>query len=260
MSKKKRRLREDRKETPTPKNPPTKDTSPYVHQRDKLDWDLKVRGRDDLTEKQKGIIELISDKHTKIVFINGPAGTSKTWLAVYCGLTLLSQRRMSNIAYIRTVVESASKSLGTLPGSFDEKLDPYLMPLTDKIDEMIRKEDAKRLMSEHRIVGTPVGYLRGASMNAQYIIVEEAQNFTFKELVTALTRLGQYSKMVIIGDSAQADIHNSGFMDLFDLFNQPSDQEQGIHCISLNKNDIVRSGILRHIIEKIEYYNESQKS
>ncbi len=113
-------------------------------------------------------------------------------------------------------------------------------------------------MSEERARGLPVNYLRGASMNAQYIVVEEAQNYNIKELTTVLTRIGQYSKMVIIGDSAQSDINGmSGFMPLYDWFNQPSSQEQGIHCVSFTKDDIVRSGILRHIAERLEQYQES---
>ena len=234
------------------------DNSPFVHQRDKIDWSLSIRERGDLTDKQKQYRDLILDKKTKVVFINGPAGTSKTYLAIYCGLLLLNMRRVSHLTFVRTIAESASKSLGSLPGEANDKMSPYLMPLMDKLDELLPSGEVKRLMAEERARGMPVNYLRGASMNAQYIVVEEAQNYDIKELTTVLTRIGQYSKMIIIGDTMQSDINGrSGFLPLFDWFNQPSSQEQGIHCVSFTKDDIVRSGILRHIAEMLERYQET---
>lgn len=235
------------------------DTSPYVHQSDKLDWTLSVRGRNDLTDRQKEIIDKILDKKTKILFLTGPAGTSKTWLAVYCGLLLLQRCTMSHITFVRTIVESASKSLGTLPGEAGDKLSPYMMPLMDKLEEMVSAGDMKRLLAEERVRGLPINYLRGASFNAQYIVLEEAQNYTLKELTTALTRIGQYSKMVIIGDPDQSDLPSaaSGLMPMYDLFNDESSREQGIHCMALTKDDIVRSGVLRYIAERLENYRAS---
>lgn len=230
-----------------------RDTSPFVPQRDKIDWPLTIRERLDLTEKQKALKDLILDKDTKVVFISGPAGTSKTYMAVYCGLHLLQQKRVSNFVFVRTIIESASKSLGSLPGTFDEKLLPFIMPLMDKLEELLPAHDIKRLMAEQRAVSLPINYLRGASMNAQYIILEEAQNFSFKELTTAITRIGQYSKVIVIGDPDQSDINgHSGFLPMYDLFNSSECQDRGIHCLSFTKGDIVRSGILRFIVERIE--------
>ncbi len=234
------------------------DHSPFVHQRDKLDWDLHIRGRNDLTTKQKAIIELVLDKKTKVLFLSGPAGTSKTWLAIHCGLLLLQQRRMSHITFVRTIAESASKSLGSLPGEAEEKMSPYLMPLMDKLDEMLPAGEVKRLMGEKRCVGLPVNFLRGASLNAQYIVLEEAQNWTVKELTTALTRIGEHAKCIVIGDPAQSDVNGaSGFQPLFDWFNQPSFQSHGIHCLSFARADIVRSGILKVIVEALEAYRDA---
>lgn len=243
-------------QAPSPTKIAPRDLSPHVHQRDKIDWTLSIRERNDLTTKQKALRELILHKDTKVVFVSGPAGTSKTYLAVYCGLLLLQQRRMSHITFVRTIVESASKSLGTLPGEANDKMSPYLMPLMDKLEELLPTGEVKRLLAEERAKGMPINYLRGASMNAQYIVLEEAQNWSVKELTTALTRIGQYSKVIVIGDPGQSDLNGaSGFAPLYELFNQPSSQEQGIHCVSFGKEDIVRSGILRHIIERIEWFN-----
>ena len=234
-----------------------KDTSPQVYQRDKINWGIGIRERNDLTARQKEIIDLILDKKTKVIFISGPAGTSKTWLAVYCGLHLLNQRRVSHITFVRTIIESATRSMGALPGEVSDKIEPYLMPLMDKMDEMISAQDTKRLMAEKRVVATPVNFLRGASLNAQYIVAEEAQNYTQKELVTVLTRIGKYSKLILIGDPDQSDINGqSGFMPLFDWFNDELSRNEGIRCVSLTKQDIVRSGIIRYIVERIEQYRE----
>lgn len=252
VSKKKRQLVKAK----SPSNPQPRDTSPQVPQRDKMDWPLAIRHRNDLTVKQQAYRDLILDKKTQIVFINGPAGTSKTWLAVYCGLLLLQQGRVSHMTFVRTLAESASKSLGTLPGEADQKMSPFLTPLMEKLEELLHVGDRKRLLAEERAVGIPVGYLRGASMNAQYIVVEEAQNYTVKELTTVLTRLGRYSKMVVIGDPSQSDINGaSGFLPLFDWFNQPSSQEHGIHCVLFTADDTVRNGgILKHLIERLDQY------
>lgn len=234
----------------------TKDKSVFVHQEEKIKFDLNIRERDDLTENQKRLNELILDKKTQVVFINGPAGTSKTFCAIYCGLKLLNERRISNIVYVRTIIESASRTLGSLPGDAALKMEPFLMPLMDKLDEFLPSIQAKKLMEEGTIKGIPINYLRGANLNSQYIICDESQNFTFKELTTAITRLGRFSKIIICADPNQSDINGkSGFMPMFDLFNNESDREQGIHCFSFTREDIVRSGILRYISEKIENHN-----
>lgn len=235
------------------------DKSKYIHQAGKLDWSLNIRERSDLTDKQKELINIILDKNTKIVFVNGPAGCSKTFLAVYCGLKLLNTKTVSNITYIRTVIESASRSLGSLPGTESEKMEPFLMPLMDKLEEFISPSDIKKLNTEKRIKGVPVNFLRGASMNAQYIIADEAQNFNFKELLTTISRLGEYSKLIILFDPDQSDINGrSGAIHMFDLFNDESSRKNGIHCFSFTSEDIVRSGILRFILEKIDAFKKTE--
>lgn len=229
------------------------DLSPKVHQRDKINYQLSIRERDDFTEKQIELINLIQDKKTQIVFLAGPAGTSKSFVSIYSGLKLLNKRSVSDIIYIRSIIESASKSLGSLPGDANLKLEPFLMPLFDKLEELLPKDEVDRLNKEERISGMPVNYLRGASLNAKFILVDEAQNLDFKELTTVITRLGKYSKLIVAGDPSQSDLNGkSGFMKMFDLFNDESSRDNGIHCFSFTKDDIVRSGILRYIIERIE--------
>ena len=229
------------------------DRTKFIPQRDKIKDEIIIKERNDLTEKQKQLIELILDKKTRIVFINGPAGTAKTWCAVYVGLLFLNKKLVSDICYIRSVIESASRSLGFLPGDSDEKLEPFLMPLMDKLEEFLDKSTINNLIKEKRIQGLPVNFLRGASYNTKFIIADEAQNFDKKELTTIITRLGEFSKLVILADPSQSDLNGkSGFMPFYDLFNDESSRNQGIYCFSFTKNDIVRNGILKYIIDRIE--------
>ncbi len=231
----------------------TKDKSPYVPQDDKLSFALDIRERNDLTPKQRQLIDILLDKNTKVVFVSGPAGTSKTFSAVYCGLKLLQNKSVSTITYVRTIVESASRSLGSLPGDESLKMEPFLIPLSEKLEEFLPKAQRERLIAEKKVRGIPVNYLRGASINAQFIVCDEAQNFDKKEMTTAITRLGKFSKIVFVADPDQSDINGkSGFMPMFDLFNDEASRAQGIHCFSFTKDDVVRSGILKYICERLE--------
>lgn len=231
----------------------TEDKSSYVVQREKIRKTLTIHERDDLTDRQKNILEIIENKNTKIVFIDGPAGTSKTFLAVLAGLKLLNERKLSDLVYVRTIIESASKSLGSLPGEIDEKFGPFIAPLNDKLEEFLDAEDIHYLYKEGRVQAKPINYLRGASINAKYVLVDEAQNFTYKELVTVITRIGEFARFVFVGDTFQSDINgNSGFQKIFDIFNNEESLNNGIVCLKLTKEDIVRSGILKFIMEKLE--------
>lgn len=229
-----------------------KDKSPFVFQDSKLKDPLKLRIRDDLTEKQLGLIELIKDKGTKVVFLSGPAGSSKTYTAVQAGLELLNDKRHSEILYCRSAIESASKSLGFLPGSAEDKLQPYLIPLEDKLLEFLDKGAVDFLKKEQRVKGTVVNYLRGQNFNAKYILIDEFQNFTYDEAVTILTRIGKFTTMVFIGDMMQADIKNSGFKRMFEIFDNEKSRENGIFCVEFTTEDIVRSGVCRYIVETLE--------
>jgi phosphate starvation-inducible PhoH-like protein len=231
-----------------------KDTSPYVAQREKIDFHLNIRELP-WTEKQKKAIEIITAKDTKIVFLSGPAGTSKSLLATYCGLKLLNEKKVSEIIYVRSIIESASKSLGALPGFCEDKFKPFALPLTDKMEELIKASDIKRLLAEERIKPIPVNFLRGASFNVNYVIADEMQNAEHFELQTIISRIGHFSKFIICGDPMQCDIkekQKSGFKPMFDLFNDEESREQGIHCLEIGKEDIVRSEILKFIVEKLE--------
>jgi phosphate starvation-inducible PhoH-like protein len=235
---------------------PIKDTSPRVPQREKIDYTLNLRGLD-WTEKQKAFIELATHKDTKIVFLSGPAGTSKSVLAVYCSLLLLNQKKVSDLIYVRTIVESASISLGSLPGTVESKVEHFISVLNDKLEELLSTGDIKKLYADERIKGLPVNYLRGASYNAKVVILDEFQNATFSEIVTALTRIGKFTKYFVLGDPMQTDLRHkeqSGFKPMFDIFNTEQARAEGIYCVEFGKEDIMRSEILKFIVEQIENY------
>ena len=235
------------------KNKKPKDTSIIVPQRDKLTDTLSVFERPDLTQRQKNFIDLVMDKNTKIVFVNGPAGTSKTYLSVYCALHLLSEKRVSDLLYFRTIIESASKGLGSLPGEMDDKFGPFMMPLEDKLEELIPKPQIQMLIKEDRVRALPINYLRGASFNAKFLLADEAQNFTYQELTTLVTRYGKFSKMIICGDVKQSDINGrSGFARFLEIFDTEKHKEAGIHTFEFTKDDIVRSELLKLICETVE--------
>lgn len=235
-----------------------KDKSPKIFQRDKIKNSLNIRPLK-FTSKQQELINLILDKKSKVIFIDGPAGSTKTYCAIYCALELLNQKRVSDIIFVRSIIESASKGLGSLPGEAEDKFKPFLLPLEDKLHELLSKSDIETLFKDQRIHPIPVNFLRGASYNAKVIIGEEVQNFTFKELTTLVTRLGEFSKMILIGDTRQSDVNGrSGFKSMFDIFNNEESQSEGIFTFTFTIDDVLRSGVLKFILRKLDDYNLSK--
>lgn len=201
------------------------------------------------TERQKQVIKVALDKDTKVVFISGPAGTSKTLLSVYVAIRSIIDNSKIDIKYVRTVAESAEKSLGFLPGTSTDKLSPFLMPLLDKLEELLPPQQSNFLIEQNIIEGLPINHVRGASWRDKVAIFDEAQSASTKELVTFLTRIGEGSKMMILGDPDQSDIGDkSGFRKMFNLFNTPESVAKGIHCFEFFEEDIMRSEILKYIV------------
>lgn len=208
----------------------------------------------DLTEKQKNFLKIALDKKTKIVFVSGPAGSSKTYISIYSALKTLSNNKSLDLLYIRTIIESADKGLGALPGGLDEKFNPYIIPLTEKLDEMIPQSTTVKteLITSGRIDAMPINFLRGTSWKNKIVIMDEAQNATFKELTTLVTRLGENCKLFLCGDLMQSDINGkSGYGDMIKIFDDEESVEKGIHTFRFNNSDIKRSAILKYIISKL---------
>lgn len=207
----------------------------------------------ELTKKQHEFLKIAFDKNTKIVFVSGPAGSSKTFVSIYAALQLFNMNMNQDIFYVRTIAESGEKNLGSLPGDVDEKFHPFMMPLQDKLEELLEKEQIKMLIEENIIQCAPINYLRGASWANKLIIADESQNFTRKELVTLITRIGENSKYFICGDTMQSDINGkTGFGPLMEIFDDEDAKKNGIHTFKFNKEDIVRSEILKFIVDRLE--------
>ena len=228
------------------------DHSPIIPQRSKLKTSLKIFQRE-LTEKQKEFLTLVADKTVKMIFVSGPDGTAKTYLSVYHALTMINEKRVSDLIYIRSAVESSDSKIGFLPGEADAKLAPYIQPLLDKLSELLPKGDIDILLKEERVTGIPVGFLRGLNWNAKVIIADEAQNMTYKELFTLITRTGEFSKVFILGDPEQSDINGkSGFIKMINHFDDEESRQNGIHIFRFTEDDIVRSGLVQFIIKKVK--------
>jgi phosphate starvation-inducible PhoH-like protein len=210
-----------------------------------------------LTDKQKQLLKIIFDKDSKIIFISGPAGTSKTYVAIYGALQLYNMNNERGITYVRTIAESGEKSLGALPGEMAEKINPYMMPMNEKLDELLIPGQASIVKDKEIVKGMPINYLRGASWRDEIVIADESQNFTFKELTTLMTRLGRGSKLIICGDPMQSDINGkSGFADMYSVFNDEDSREKGIHTFHFGAEDIQRSEILKYVITKIQNHKK----
>ena len=210
-----------------------------------------------LTDKQKQLLKIIFDNDSKIIFISGPAGTSKTYVAIYGALQLYNMNNERGITYVRTIAESGEKSLGALPGEMAEKINPYMMPMNEKLDELLIPGQASVVKDKEIVKGMPINYLRGASWRDEIVIADESQNFTFKELTTLMTRLGRGSKLIICGDPMQSDINGkSGFADMYSVFNDEDSREKGIHTFHFGAEDIQRSEILKYVITKIQNYKK----
>ena len=208
-------------------------------------------GHIELTEKQQQFHKIMTDYRTRVVFLSGPAGSSKSFLSVYSALDLYNQDKRRTITYLRTVIESASKGIGFLKGDVDQKLSPYLRPLEEKITDILNDQEKDMMQRQNVLSGEPVNFVRGQDWKNKIVIADEMQNATAKELLTVMTRINKNTKLYICGDKMQSDIHNSGFENLFNLFNDDESKEHGIHCCEFTNDDIMRDPVVGYIIDKI---------
>ena len=217
-------------------------------------WDLDFKINEDykLTSNQVAFLVKALQQDTRMCMVDGPAGTAKTYLAVLTALKMLNRKQIENIIYIRSIVESASRSMGALPGELEEKFAPWSMPLIDKLEEITTAGAGTNLMNKGYIKCIPVNFTRGLTFKNACVIIDEAQNMTNSELTTILTRFGENSKYLVVGDTFQADIgEKSGFKNIFKAFDEPICDENGITTFKFDEEDIVRSEILRFIVERL---------
>ena len=208
------------------------------------------------TANQKRYVDAIED-HT-ITFGIGPAGTGKTYLAMAKAVSALQAKKVNRIVLTRPAVE-AGEHLGFLPGTLNEKIDPYLRPLFDALHDMIDIETIPRMMQSGIIEVAPLAFMRGRTLNDAFIILDEAQNTTPEQMKMFLTRLGFGSKMVITGDVTQIDLPNgqhSGLRVVRDILKDIDD----IAFLELTAEDVVRHRLIGDIVKAYDKFDEAKQA
>jgi phosphate starvation-inducible PhoH-like protein len=206
------------------------------------------------TANQKHYVDAIEDN--TITFGIGPAGTGKTYLAMAKAVAALQAKKVNRIVLTRPAVE-AGESLGFLPGTLSEKIDPYLRPLFDALHDMIDVDSIPRLIQTGVIEVAPLAYMRGRTLNDSFIILDEAQNTTPEQMKMFLTRLGFGSKMVVTGDVTQIDLPNgakSGLRVITDILQDIDD----IAFMELTAEDVVRHRLIGDIVKAYEKFDAAK--
>ena len=193
-----------------------------------------------------------------ICFAIGPAGTGKTYLAVAIAVSALNKGIVKRIVLARPAVE-AGESLGFLPGDFQEKIDPYLRPLYDALDDMIPSEKLKGYIEKRIIEIVPLAYMRGRTLNNAFVILDEAQNASDVQMKMFLTRLGANSKAIITGDITQIDLpvkSKSGLIQAKEILSEIT----GVGFVYFDREDVVRHKLVKDIIDAYDKFNGNGKS
>jgi phosphate starvation-inducible PhoH-like protein len=202
---------------------------------------------------QRLYVEAI-DRHD-MVFGIGPAGTGKTYLAVGMAISYLLGRKVSRIVLARPAVE-AGERLGFLPGTIQEKVDPYLRPLYDALYDLLEADKVERFLEKGTIEIAPIAFMRGRTLNDSFVILDEAQNTTGEQMKMFLTRMGFNSKVVITGDITQIDLpegKRSGLLTAIDVVREVP----GIEFVYFSEKDVVRHHLVQQIIRAYERYSQS---
>lgn len=211
-----------------------------------------VRAR---TPNQKKLVEAVNEND--VVFAVGPAGTGKTYTAVALAVRALKEKQVRRIILTRPAVE-AGENLGFLPGDLKEKIDPYLRPLYDALDDMIPSEKLNYLNDNRTIEIAPLAFMRGRTLDKAFIILDEAQNATSAQLKMFLTRIGPQAKCIITGDMTQIDLprsQRSGLGNAIDILKDI----RGIGVVRLSNRDVIRHPLVKKIIDAYEGDTEKNK-
>ncbi|HTO93710.1 MAG TPA: PhoH family protein, partial [Bacteroidota bacterium] len=188
-----------------------------------------------------------------IVFAIGPAGTGKTYMAVALAVAALKNSEITKIVLTRPAVE-AGESLGFLPGDLKEKVDPYLRPLYDALDDMLPPEKLRNYIEKRIIEIAPLAYMRGRTLNNAFVILDEAQNASAMQMKMFLTRLGPNSRAIVTGDITQIDLPgttSSGLVQIQEVLRGV----EGIAFVYFDRNDVVRHRLVKDIIDAYDRYS-----
>ncbi len=224
---------------------------------DELDSIVLYTKKDVIKARTPGQINYINlARKNDICFAIGPAGTGKTYLAVAIAVSALKRGLVKKLILARPAVE-AGESLGFLPGDFREKIDPYLRPLYDALDDMIPSEKLKNYIEKRIIEIVPLAYMRGRTLNNAYVILDEAQNATTMQMKMFLTRLGGSSKSIVTGDITQIDLPSkqaSGLVQAKEILSKV----EGVAFVYFDKGDVVRHKLVKDIIDAYEKFGNNK--
>ena len=210
---------------------------------------LIVRAR---TENQQRLVKFYDDND--LLFAVGPAGSGKTYTAIALAVRALKNKEVKRIILTRPAVEAGEK-LGFLPGDMKEKLDPYLQPLFDALNDMIPPAKLQKYIDEGTVQIAPLAYMRGRTLDNAFVILDEAQNTTLSQLKMFLTRMGRNAKFIVTGDITQIDLprrSDSGLVRAMELLRNI----KGIAIVEFGKQDIIRHRLVQHIIRAFEEQQE----
>ncbi len=206
------------------------------------------------TPGQRSIVQ--SSNETDILFSIGPAGTGKTYTSVAIAVKALKEQRVKKIILARPAVE-AGESLGFLPGDLKEKIDPYLRPLYDALEDMIEPDRLDLFLTKNVIEIAPLAYMRGRTLNNAFVILDEAQNATNAQMKMFLTRIGFNSRAIITGDITQTDLPKKQESGLISVQRILKDID-GIDFVYLKEEDVVRHKLVKNIINAYEQFEKNK--
>lgn len=208
------------------------------------------------TPNQQRLVDAYSKND--LIFALGPAGTGKTYIAIALAVRALKNKEVRKIILSRPAVEAGEK-LGFLPGDMKDKIDPYLQPLYDALEDMVPAAKLKEYMESNAIQIAPLAFMRGRTLNDAIVVLDEAQNTTTHQIKMFLTRLGMNSKMIVTGDATQIDLPKtttSGLIQALKIL----DGVNGIGKVEFCKKDIVRHALVQRIVEAYERFDNLRKA
>jgi len=238
------------------------DNSIQVAQKQKIKNELTIRQRKDLTETQKQIIEAALDKEVKCIILDGVAGSGKTFISILCSLMLLNEKKVSQMVYIRSLIQAKDGETGFLSGNLEEKTQYFNEPMYQILDEILPKAEIDHLIKDGRVMTYPTSMLRSYNFHNTVIIGEECQNYSWDSIFSTLTRVGMFSKLFLIGDSIhQNDLGSkSGFAKCCSIFSSDEARANGFRFFKFTSQDIVRSPFVKFVVEQVEKYNTQKKT
>ena len=208
------------------------------------------------SENQQRLVDAFNEKD--MVFAVGPAGTGKTYLSIALAVKALKEKTARKIILSRPAVEAGEK-LGFLPGDMKDKIDPYLQPLYDALEDMLPQVKLQDMMEKRVIQIAPLAFMRGRTLSDAVVILDEAQNTTPAQIRMFLTRMGRGTKMIITGDMTQIDLPHSQKSGLIEALHILSDVE-GIGIVNLTQKDIVRHKLVTRIVDAYDAYDKAMKN